>query len=420
MAKPLVPFPNRGSPILQIFCPSPEVVITSFEDYLPGRSAIGNISGTDPGLPARLSWLKDGFDYYAYLPKDLSFDGHLLTALKYCKPEHVERGGRWYVDDKTRELWQCLDINLTRSIDAIGGGMLLTLAHQEPTCARSYGFTRGHKTSRGLSVSLAISKNAFIHRLSYLTYLVSCQYQWDQELGDQMWWKQLTGVGGPAWVDGVWDAIYRQWFTRNFVGVVAQPSVSSVRWLGPALRFGVPVWVSFPSPQSYQNLDGGFVMKAWTPSIDQVRDSRMANKAGPTTMRTGSPSSPSLPPTNSPPEMQGDPTLETQASLIPQHFHQIQTPPSHLSPPAKLPTGTTWHESWEDFFQTREEANNKRFEYAPGSDQTIWNSRAQNARSFSPPGKRGQESTSGRPAFPEVSSEFWKPVPLWWTIGISI
>ena len=89
--------------------------------------------------------------------------------------------------------------------------MLVDLNHHEPGKAVDFGFTCGHKTKHDLSISLEMSKNAFVHRLAYLTYVISYRFQWGVDLVDQEWWKALGASSGRTWVDSVWEAIYRQW-----------------------------------------------------------------------------------------------------------------------------------------------------------------------------------------------------------------
>ena len=139
-------FLDRKRATLRVFCPSPTAVVTTFEDELPAANLIHQIpSDPLPDLPAMLSWGKPGYDYYAFLPKDRSFNGHLLTPLKHHDPVFTQRDGQWYVDEGTRELWQSLDLGLTKSINVIGGNLLVDLDHKEPSRPIKYGFTHGHK-----------------------------------------------------------------------------------------------------------------------------------------------------------------------------------------------------------------------------------------------------------------------------------
>ena len=115
-------------------------------------------------------------EYYAYLPKDHPYNGHLLAPLNHHVPEHIQRDGRWFLDDETQNLWRALDVNLMYTISVIRGDMLTELDHHEPSEAIKYGFARGHRNLHGLQVALRVSRNAFVHRLAYLAYLVSRRY----------------------------------------------------------------------------------------------------------------------------------------------------------------------------------------------------------------------------------------------------
>lgn len=378
MPAQLQSFLAPGGPTLRVFCPMSAIVVTTFEDYLPDASTIAKIDPDQrPDRPSKLSWHLIGYDYRAYLPKVRTFDGHLLAPIRYCSPKYHERNGRWYLDDQNIELWQSIDIKLANSIKAIGDKLFLELGHCTPSRAATCGFARGHKSLAALITSLEISKHALVHRLAYLAYVISIRYRWDEDLGDQVWWNELTAKCGPTWVDSVWDAICRQRDSRNFIGVAVRPGQFSVRWLRSALQFGVPIWVSFPTPVCYDSLDGASVMNQWKPTQEQVAKSRSAEAAKLPVLRAKSttPATPLLQPT-------ADSIPESQTSPPP-------PPPNSLSPPNVLPDNARWYESWQEFFNKRDESNKKRLEGASDIDKQTWKSRADNAKKFSPPGKGG-------------------------------
>jgi hypothetical protein len=372
----------RKNPTLQVFCPTSKTVVTSFEGYLPPDDTIHKIIDKEPDLLAGPCWMKEGYDYRAFLPKENRFHGHLLASLKYGREDYIHRSGRWSLNENKRELWQALDRNLTRSIDVIGGGLLLDLVHHEPRRAADYGFSRDHKSEMDLRLSLGISRRAFIHRLAYLAYCVSRRYQWDRDLVDQLWWQYFVGKCAQTWVDSVWDAIYRQWDARNFVGVVVNPFMPaqfgrkpSVRWLQTALNFGVPVWVAFPRPGYYADLDGGFVVNQWQPTPAQVAEAMKAEEAKREQV-----------PMDTSPEPQGDPAPLLPADTYPpEPSANAETP----SPPANLPAGTQWYRSWEEYVQKRDAAIARGLEKATEQQKASWESLAQHAKKFRQPGKKG-------------------------------
>ena len=373
MPAQLLPFPSRDNSALQVFCPDKTTVLASFEDYLPKGEDISKLSG-GPDLPVRLCWLKDNHDYYAYLPKRRLFDGHLLGPLNQHRVEHIQKGGQWFVDDETRKLWGSLDNKLTCSIGVASAGMLVDLNHHEPGKAVDFGFTCGHKTKVGLCTSLEMSKNAFVHRLAYLIYVISYQFQWGVDLVDQEWWKALGASCRRTWVDSVWEAIYRQWEARDFIGVVVSWVSCSVRWLQSALIFGIPIWVSFPSQDAYEKLDGGFVMKAWLPTKEQVAESRRAAMAKLAALCAE-------PSADDPIDLSPEPSANPPTQLSPD-----SEPPR---PPSHLPLGAKWYKSWEEFFQTPEKDDRKHFETAPEDEKSTWLSWAKNAEKFHAPGGGG-------------------------------
>jgi hypothetical protein len=368
---------SEGKP-LRVFCPDPVSIIASFENYLPPSQSVGRISsGTRPEVPAKFSWIKPNWDYYAYLPKHRSFRGHLLAPLKHHTPRLEQRDGRWYVDDKTRDVWWTLDVNLSVSINLlINGGVLLELDRYAPPLAVKYGFTRGHKTLEGLRVSLEMSRHAFVHRLAYLTYIISRRYQWDTDLPNQGWWKELSAMLRPSWVDGVWEAVYSQWKSRNFVGVAVHPAVGkTLRWLRPALWFGVPIWVYFPRLDAYSSLSEGWIVKLWIPTEKQVIESQEIERA-----KRGEESNGSLP-------LPKTPRPDPLPSETPNNPPPTQ---SESSPPlGDLRQGACRYESWEEFFKNRDKADQERLKTASAEDKNIWESRAHSAKKFSFPGKGG-------------------------------
>jgi hypothetical protein len=139
----------RDIPTLQVFCPDPTTVVTAFESYLPDGSSIHKIIDTEPCLPTTPCWLKQGYNYFAFLPRERFFDGHLLTSLNHHRPLPIQRNSRWHVYDETRNLWRSLDADLTNSITALGRGLLVDLDHYEPDPAVKYGFT--HATKQNLT-----------------------------------------------------------------------------------------------------------------------------------------------------------------------------------------------------------------------------------------------------------------------------
>ena len=353
MVPELQSFVTNGHPTLRVYCPSPDTVVTSFEDYLPAAETVRKNSGLWPDLPASLCWLKDNHEYYAYLPKDHPYNSHLLTPLNHHTPEHIQQDGQWFLDNETQNLWQALDVNLTYTISVIRGDMLTELDHHEPSGAIKYGFARGHRNLHGLQVALRVSRKAFVHRLAYLAYLVSRCYQWHQSLVDQAWWKDFRARCTATWVDSVWDAIYQQWSARNFAGVVVGRVSSSVRWLKSALAFGVPIWVWNPQSWCCDRLDGDFVINQWRPTNEQIAETWEAERA----IHSAN--------------------LSPGPSLQPHH------------PTTTLPDDTRWYESWQAFFRERDEVNASRLRDASEDKKAAWEARTQEAQGFNPPGMRG-------------------------------
>lgn len=104
--------------------------MASFEGYLPDSKDIHKFSGGQSGLPERLCWLTEHYNFCAYLLKGRLFDGHLLEPLERHEPECIRKDWRWFVDE-TRELWGSLDDKLTSSIGVVGVGTLVDLEHRE-------------------------------------------------------------------------------------------------------------------------------------------------------------------------------------------------------------------------------------------------------------------------------------------------
>jgi hypothetical protein len=285
------------------------------------------------------------------------------------------------LERKTRELWRSLDFNITHSIEAIAAGLLVNLEHHELRRAVTHGFARDHKSELDLWLCLAISRNAFIHRLAYLAYVISQRYQWHQELIDQEWWQKFVGKCSRRWVDSVWDVIYRQWQSRNFVGMVVNPvewtgfgQRPSVRSLQAALNFGVPIWLVFPSLQYYADLDGGFVVKLWEPKREQIVEAMQAEMT-----------TPAMVPMDILPAPRDDPSSLPPAAMDPDPSADAETP----SPPANLSPGAQWYRSWEEFVQKCDAAIARGLEKATEKQKTSWESLAQNAKKFWQLGKKG-------------------------------
>lgn len=389
MPTQLKQFPTETNSSLQVFDPELKGIMTSFETHAP---AIDLVKEFDPvvgqKMLPRLCWVAPGHEHHPYLPKSISFDGHLLAPLKHHVPKRTQRDGKWFLDEGTCNIWGSLDAKLTRSITVVhGDGILDSLDHRQPHPAIKYGFARGHKTENHLLLSLEVSRHTFIHRLAYLAYLISLRYKWGQELVDQLWWKEFTVGCGQAWVDSVWDVIYRQWSTRNFVGVVVKPlGTYDYRWYRMALWFGVPIWVLFPEEGCYRDTDrrmGGTVMKEWEPTYRQVEASRAAEKARLACL----PAESTLIPSHLQPHT--DPPLQSQQD------HPLAGPSDNSSvshseppfPPTKVPRGAKWHASWEKFFQDRDEKDRRLCEAASPATASSWRDRKKYAKQFHAPKK---------------------------------
>jgi hypothetical protein len=365
---------DRRNESLRVFRTDSPIIVTTFEDYLPsGRDVERVLSDLPPDIPAKLRWNTKGYDYYAFLPKDNLFDGLFLIPLKYHEPKCVYRDGRWYTDQATSEMWKALDAKFTKSIHALGRHHYVELDHREPDKAVSYGFLRGHKSKQNLLISLKASKHAFVHRLAYLTHQVCLLYKWDTpEIGDQPWRGELVASCGADWVDSVWGAIFTRWKSRNFVGTVARPSDASVKWLGRALDFGVPIWVTFTKPGCYSGQDGDKIILRWFPTSAQLSAARTTQNPGPPPQADTTAAPPPDAITASPPN-----TTTTSPS----------DQPTPITRPAVLPERTQWYESWQEFFQKRKQGSDIRLEKASDKDKQSWKSLANNAEKFQRSGK---------------------------------
>jgi len=121
-------------------------------------------------------------------------------------------------------------------------------------------------------------------------------------------------------------------------------------------------------------LDGGFVAKKWEPTNDQVIELQRAQKArlAQVPMVVFS-------------EPQDEPTQLPPADLDPEPAADPGTP----TPPTKLPPGTSWHKSWEEFFRNRDITSRNCLEHATEQQKASWESLSQHARKFQQPGKNG-------------------------------
>lgn len=352
---------------IRVYTPNDEVVST-FENYLPHGPPHEIDPEMRPSRSPKLCWIKEGWDYYWYLPKNQTLEGNLVGPLKYRNPKPIQRDQRWYADEGDCNLWRSIDANLTTSINVLGRPLLYVLEHYEPHQATKYGFTRGHKSKEALQWSLDVSRTAIVHRLAYLTYLISRRCSLDGPGG--AWREELRTSCGNVWVDSVWEAVRAQCASRNFIGVVVRPlGITSVRNIQAAYKFGVPIWVMAPHEKFYVGIDGGFVVKEWTVTKEQVEKSRLTSTASTDAHRTQ--------PAATPPRSAAD--------------HPPANPPqsTRLQPPATTPAGGKWYESWEKFFHERAETSKKRLEEASEIDKQTWKDREDNARGFGKPGKRG-------------------------------
>ena len=124
-------------------------------------------------------------------------------------------------------------------------------------------------------------------------------------------------------------------------------------------------------------------MKQWEPTTEQVNARQEAERSKFAALATPIVSAPlvSQLPTEDPepenyPNQPDDPVPQLPAS-------------NTLSPPKVLPDNARWYESWRDFFENRERANEQRLAGATEAQKQSWESLAKNAKKFQQPGKRG-------------------------------
>ena len=308
-------------------------------------------------------WHKEGYEYYAYLPKDrgAALNYHLFSCLGETRI--VKDNGRFHLDDMCTKIWSSLEKNLTHSIQCVKNmGLLISIEDVEPPLAEHYGYLRSHPALGGLSYCLRKCRHVFLFHWAYFLYMYSFRHE-RATVHIPPWAEDVSKHIHYAWVDSLWDAIHQQTVNKNFVGTVVHQHVLLVRWVEYASCLGVPIWVSWHSgPDNYKNkcLDGYHVLQVWCPTKEQV----LATIAPP-------------PPATSLIEgVNSSPLLASSANT------PALTTPSALA----LPPGSRLIPSWQDFFQDRDEANKKTEATAAPTQKQQWESHRHAAQKHSIPG----------------------------------
>jgi hypothetical protein len=330
-----------------------QCLVTSREDHIPQR--FDRVSTDHEPLPTSSvpfpAFHLEGYEYHAFLPRHR--EGVLACHLFICldNPRVVHDGGVVRLDIVTKNAWSMLERGLTWTIESLLRGVLLSLNDATPPPAEKYGYSRSHKTLKGLQHSLKLSKHAFLLRLAYLTFIYSLRSP-SPDSAIPPWVQDVTQRSHATWVDSLWEVICQQRSDRNFIGALVYPNGSSVRWVKSAAAIGVPIWVLWREGHGgdYDSFDGAFVLKPWAPS-------HLFVGAAP-------------PPATS--------TTESHDTL------PLPSPPT-----TALPPGSKFIADCQEFFQKRDAADRAAEANATLSEKQQWENRQNAAKGYHQPGKKG-------------------------------
>jgi len=308
-----------------------------------------------------------GYEYRAFLPShhEVIFTCHLFVCLE--TPHLVHNGPVVCLDAATKNSWSILDRGLTLSINSMLKGLLFSLQDTTPPPTEAYGYTRSHKTVKGLQVCLKLSRHAFLLRLAYLTFIYSLRLP-SPDSAIPPWVQDLTQTLHATWVDSLWEVMHQQQSDRNFIGALVHPNGSSLQWVESAAALGVPIWVLWCRNDSkdYDSFDAAFIVKPWAPACLFVE---------------------AAPP----------PIIYTTES------HDTPPPPPPPPPPTTaLPSGSTFMVNCQEFFLKRNAADRAAEATTTPLEKQQWENRRNAAKGCHPPRKKGprvytwrEEETSG-------------------------
>ena len=336
-----------------------QCLVTSREDHLP--KTFERVSTDHDPLPTSIvpspAWHHEGYEYHAFLPanRERVLDCHLFLCLK--DPRVVHDSGVVRLDAASRNAWSMLERGLTWTIESLLKGLVLSLEDATPPLAEKYGYSRSHKTLKGLQYCLKLSSHAFLLRLAYLTFLYSKRSP-SPDSAIPSWIQDVTRRSNATWIDSLWEVIRQQRSDRNYLGALVFPNGSSVRWVKSAAAIGVPIWVLWREGhgRDYDSFDGGFVLKPWAPERLFV----FVEAAPP-------PATPTIEPHNALP--------------LP--------PPPTTSTTMALPPGSTFIADCKEFFRKRDAADRAAEEKATPSEKQQWENRRNAAKGYHQPGKKG-------------------------------
>ena len=350
-------------------CGGKPCLVTSREDNLPHRFEW--VPADHDPLPSSVvpfpAFHLPGYEYHAFLPgnRERVLSCHLFIGLE--NPHVVHDNGGVRLDATTKKSWSMLDQGLTWTIQSLLKGVLVSLEDVTPPAAEKYGYSRSHKTSKGLQHSLKVSKHAFLLRLAYLTFIFSLRPP-SPDSAIPPWVQDVTRASHATWVDSLWEVMCQQRSDRNYIGALIYPNGGSVRWVKSAAAMGVPIWVMWPEgkDQEYKSLDGAFVLEPWTPKNLFVE---------------------AAPPPITSTEPQGTPPI---SSTTQPHDAPPLPPPPSTSSIKLLPSGSMLVTDCQEFFRKRDVADQAAEAKATPSEKQQWENRRSTAKGYHQPGKKGQ------------------------------
>jgi len=204
-------------------------LVTSQEDHIPKRFD-QVLTDHNPlptsSVPFPVLHL-EGYEYQAFLPRHCEgvLACHLFLSLE--NPRLVHDNGTVHLDNHITNAWLMLERGLTSTIKSLLEGVLVSLQDATPPPMETYGYSRSHKTLRGLQQSLKLSRHTFLLRLACLTFIYSLRPP-SLDSAIPPWVRDVTQSSHTTWVDSLWEVICQQQSDCNFIGTLVHPDGSSV------------------------------------------------------------------------------------------------------------------------------------------------------------------------------------------------
>lgn len=229
-----------------------------------------------------ICWSKRGYEWYPYLPAVVNSRHPIFRGMRF-PPDIIHDGSGYRLKDDEMSTWQNVEYVMDVVAKLLGSRQLVSLDHRIPHPPSRYGYTRVHTQERFARKSAIKSLNAFHRLLAYCSYCMS-GVVWRESVAESRGF--YAGYSDADLYKGLDEAESNLHIlaknllsslrdianSRNFTGIVVNYAEDyDYRAVEHMISCGVPVYVSWPSPNSnaYARVYQRQVIKDFRPTPEQ-------------------------------------------------------------------------------------------------------------------------------------------------------